>query len=329
MRILYKVIYKFYNMLTMVYHNTANGYAGLPVPGPASFDTLQVPGHVREQDGLFYRDDQLDRADLAVGLQVPDGLATIQSYQYWTELGWKEGHGTYNAVRRFGDKIYEEHRELAEAIHAAENRQGDPRQAREAIIDEAGDSTWCATALACTGAADIDSGFKNLLFRYAMGIQHFDRGDPVEPTWRSHAASLATKYGQLTLGDIDGLIQAGFEPLPGTVMNVFHPSEDQGDADDHLFAMLALGAELRNTTEAQYGWGDELGVPGYIDGSAFRKQAQSVGMLVAGLYLEIAFLLDRTARSGLSEAIAGNVKKLTRRIADGNVDKSDGKRRQP
>lgn len=303
----------------MIEHNSPKGYKGVT---PNSETILFHPAfHAtpEQRDGLFYRNDlQIDIQEATERLLGGTGL--IQDYQYWADQAWKKAHGTYEAVERFGDKLYEEHEEFANELRPL--TYGDTVDS-EKLISEAGDVLWCTTALASCATADLDAAFKILLFRYIRGVQHVaPDGDYVEPPWRTTAAALATKYEQLTMADIDLLMKAGFEPLFSPVMNIFDPEDDEDSPIDHLLTSLALCAALRNETEAQYGWdGDSLVLPG-----AFKEKSHLVGELAAGLFLEVSWITRKVSSVGLGQILGANVLKVNSRVATQTVDKSDGKR---
>lgn len=198
----------------MVFHNTPGGYNPIEPKDERVLNSTYFRDKAppKEDGGLYSRTDiPVDKAGLESGLL--DGAATILDYQYWAETAWKEEHGTFPAVERFSTKLREECGELAMASIRVEN-QGLTTQNQEEFKKECGDVLWCATALASCAGADIDSGLKNLLFRYLMGTQRRDAetGQLVAPIWRPKASELATKYDQLTIRDIDSLVDEHFEP---------------------------------------------------------------------------------------------------------------------
>lgn len=303
----------------MIEHNSPEGYKGVTPKADNIMIHPSFHATPKQRDGLYYRSDLAIDIDLATERLV-NGLGLVQDYQYWADQAWKKEHGTYEAVERFGAKLFEEHAEFAtelQPLSYGEAIDGDK------LIAEAGDVLWCATALASCATADLDAACKTLLFRYLRGVQHIDPdGGFVEPAWRSKAAALATKYDQLTTADIDQLLEAGFEPLFSPVMNIYDPDDDEGSAIEHLRTSLWQSIALRNETEAQYGWnGDSMILPGH-----FQQKSDVIGELVAGLFLEISWITRKVASVGLSKILRTNVQKVNSRVATQTVDKSDGER---
>lgn len=319
-----------YNMF-MAFHNSNNGFKGFPPHDEAVIGYASGYTVPRERDGLFYRSDlPIDYDELGKRLIEYPYEASIQDYQYWTEAGWKTPQGSYDSVDRLANKIVEEQSELAKAMYEADRANDDNLPlAREHILEEAGDVLWVTTSLASIANADIDSGLKNLLFEYVMGVQHFKDGQVIEPKWRKKVANLATKYHQLTVSDLERLVGEGFEPLPSPVINVFDPEEDFEDVDKHMVTVLGLAHEVRNLVQQQFGGDAEARAEGDITyqlPTAFRERARLIGRSAARMYLELAFIAERATNRGLSDMVSMNVAKITERIATGTVDKADGER---
>lgn len=308
----------------MVFHNNDNGYKPVVPNDEAVMTPLSEHREPRVRDGLFYRSDlEMDLGQLAINLIEHPFEASVQDYQYWSEAGWKTPHGSYDSVERFANKLVEEQAELTLAVFE------DLRTTRDHVLEEAGDVLWVTTALASVAIADIDSGLKNLLFEYVMGVQHFKDGEVIEPRWRQAAAKLATKYGQITISDLEGLIREGFEPLPSSVMNIYDPEEDNEDVDQHLLTVMALGFSIKNAIQQQYGGDSESRAEGDITyplPSAFYEYARTIGGLSARMYLELAFITERSVDRGLSDVVSMNVAKISERINSGTIDKTDGER---
>jgi len=281
------------------------------------------------RNGLYYRGDiPMDASALAA--ELTEGGGTITTHQYWAEMGWKTAHGTYDSVQRFGLKIQEESGELVEAI--VDYRRNRTAAARDHVIEEMGDLGFCATALACNAGASIDSNLKYMLYQYTTGILWFDHtGQPVEPTWRSQAAALATKYTAITMQDIDGLMEAGFVPLPTTVMNVHDPEdgEDGPHLSDWLHELDLHVMTLEGRSHEQYAWGgahDTLERSHMVLSPAFEAMGWHIGNVVAKFCLDTAYVARAELDSSLSEVVRANIAKVMHRIATNRIDKSDGPR---
>jgi NTP pyrophosphatase (non-canonical NTP hydrolase) len=309
----------------MVFHNSDDSYRGVEPRDPhiAGSGYDQRPGPTELRDGLYYRSDIGETPDqLAARLLDKNWPASVVDFQYWTDSAWLAEHGTYPAVERFSTKLGEEFKEFADEIVSAE--EGSKSISRDRAVEECGDVLWCATALASCLHADVDSGLKNSLFRYTMGVQHINaRRWPVKPIWHDKAGALATKYSMLSFEDIDELIDGGFEPLPSPMMTL-----DESDRDDtfaHLQMLFAHCSVLTKDADEQFGRPNQ-GVEREITESGFEVKARESGVDVANIYLELAFLVHQ-AGSRLSEAMRTNIVKLTKRVNEQTLDKESGRPR--
>lgn len=303
----------------MIEHNSPDGYRAVTPSGENLYFHPSFHATPEQREGLYYRSDLPIDIDQATE-RLLHGKGLVQDYQYWADQAWKKEHGTYAAVERFGDKLYEELEEFGNELRPVTYGES---VAAEKLISEAGDVLWCATALASCAMADLDASFKTLVFRYVRGVQHImDDGSYSQPSWRATASKLATKYEQLTTADINKLLQAGFEPLFSPVMNIDEPDSDEGSPVDHMYTCLGVCAALRNETEAQYGWnGDSHVLPG-----AFKQKSHVIGELVASVFLETAWITRKVTGASLADILRANVTKVNSRVATQTVDKSDGQR---
>lgn len=285
---------------------------GLHLPTP----TIQT------KDGLYNRDDvELNIAEVTVRLQDGSAGATIQDYQYWGELAWKTEHGTYDSVERFSSKLAEEQEEVLSALSVAE-RASPLYVPKEDINLELGDALWCMAALTSNGGGDIDAGMKRLLFRYVCGTSWVVGGVPQAPPWREKAGELATKYEPITFKEVDELLEAGFEPSASPVMNVLDPRGDEEDVSDHQinWGMIILSAQVM--ARRQYGR-EEGNSEGFVLEGKYEELAHELGELAASAFFEAAFIGSRATGASLSEIIGLNVKKLTGRVEQNQIDKTD------
>lgn len=305
----------------MIVSNNDDGYKAVQPLGENMMIHPSFHATPEQRDGLFYRSDlPIDLDEATARILGRSGM--VQDYQYWVDTGWKKEHSTYEAVERFGDKLYEEHQEFNIELRPVIHSDSETVSA-DNIISEAGDVLWCATALASCATADLDAGFKSLLYRYVRGVQHIgDNNKAIEPKWRQAAGDLSIKYDQLTIRDIDDLLSVGFEPLPSTVMNIYDPEEPDGGISSHLINSIAICATLRNQTEEQYGWGGEA----YVMPEMFKIKSRHVGELVAGLYLETTWIALSATEATLEDILHANVTKIDGRLQTNTIDKADGKR---
>lgn len=301
----------------MVFHND-DTYPPMPTTADNHILGYRQGPPIIEQDGLYFRGD-IEFSKYRSRLEGSDG--SIDDYQQWVDAGWKEEYGTTGAAERFIDKLREEYGEFSDAVVA---HQEDPTEpATTEVCLEAGDVLWCATALASLSRAVLDEELKDLLYKYNHGVAHHDHRGRRPPKWQPTAGQLAIKRSPLLIRDISMLIADGFEPLMTPQMNV-EEGEDDGDIAEHLDHMLFLATVAINRASGLFALDEEdpiMLMPGAVD-----EKGHLVGVCVANLYLEVAFILDRTTAGTFEEAIQRNVQKLTGRVAEGKVDKSDGER---
>jgi NTP pyrophosphatase (non-canonical NTP hydrolase) len=269
----------------VAYINNHEGYKKI-IPGDEHVvGGLEPPVPIKDRNGLYCRADiELDMDQAAEHLVKDPSNANIQEYQYWAEGNWKTEHGTYSSVERFGEKLKEEFFEAVEAIDIYRfGLMGDPELAAN-VKSELGDVLWCTSALASNGGADIDAGLKNLLFRYVSGTQLIVHNNSMPMPWRDKAARLATKFNQITIGEIDELIWHQFEPQPSPIVNYYEFDAAQWTVDEHLRIMLrgTYIEEMLFITERQYG--RKEGLDGYATQSLFTEYAGRLSEAVAGLY---------------------------------------------
>jgi hypothetical protein len=309
----------------MAIHNNPEGFRGIPPSGHNFLGNCEGLPPPKLHDGLYYRSDlPVNIEPLESRLVDMNAGSKVQDYQIWTETAWTVEHGTIGAVERFNGKLLEELIELNEAIVDYTNDPSHADELKNAVVSEAGDVLWCATALACLANADIDSGIKNRLFRYIMGVQHFEKGNPVKPSWRDTASTLAVKYGQLEVKEIDSLIIQGFEPLPSPVMNVFDVDHDDENIEDHMNTLLFKCHQFMNGAERQFGGPkDEQSA---VLPSAFEEQARQASEVVAEIYLELGYITAKVVGVSLSEIIQLNVHKISSRIESNTVVKEKSTR---
>ncbi|HUD06915.1 MAG TPA: hypothetical protein VMR34_03450 [Candidatus Saccharimonadales bacterium] len=311
----------------MVFHNRPGGYSGIE---PLD-EHVYTSTHARElsppvfNDGLYYRGDvDVDPDELKTVL-LENPFASILDYQRWAETAWKEEQGTFAAVERFGEKLREEVGELATAMFTLEREGVDTPESRNEVLLECGDVLWCVTTLACCVNADIDSGLKVRLFRYLMGAQYFKSSQVIKPRWRQPVADLAVKFEQAYIRDVDEVIEEGFEPLRSPVMNVYDADEEEDDEIGHFGNLAGWCLQLINGSRAQFGRLED-GYTENMTGSSFDEQSRQAGELIGQIYLEIAFIANRSLGLGLEEVIRANVEKLLKRVASNTLDKDDGDR---
>lgn len=277
-------------------------------------------------DGLYYREDQGHDERVIVArnhLHSDTPQASLLDYQVWVDGAWKTPHATYQSVERMGDKLYEEHHELLQEVRRVSD-DPDDQTAKGELLSEAGDVLWCATALANNSGADIESGMRNQLFRYVVGVQHIgENAEAIQTPWRNKAAELATSITPITLGAINELLEEKFEPLFSTVMNIFDPDSPEADVNSHMVQGLVYCATLRNQVEEQFGWNEPDTM---VLDSWFKTKARPIGETVANIFLETAYIAKVVGGFTVAEVIQKNFAKIESRTQAGLIDKTDGTR---
>jgi NTP pyrophosphatase (non-canonical NTP hydrolase) len=295
--------------------NNPNKHKGLS-PNDLHVIGGRPPVEVRLKNGLYSRND-IDLDMDIVTQRLIDKQATVLDYQYWAELNWKTKHGTSSSVERFTDKLREEQGELLKSIADQEL----PKD----INSELGDVLWCTSALASNGAADIDAGMKNRLFRYVVGTQWIKSNQGFAPVWREKAAELAVKHGPLTLHELDDLVSAGFEPSISPVMNI-DDYEEQDALADHLNNLTIAIEGSRVFAERQYGWESDKEDKSFVIEARFEQLARALGEQVAEVFFEVGFIGNRETKTSISQLAQQNVEKIGGRVAHNQVDKTDNPR---
>ncbi len=298
-----------------VVSNNPDGYKGIEPQDPYIMGTTPANRHIVERDGLYYRDDiDADFLALTQSLLENGAESELSTYQYWAESGWKTEHGTFSSVERFATKVREEYGEFVEAVNDGST---------DEIVSEAGDALWCFTALASNGAGDISQGLKTQINEYADNMLHADeRGVVLEPIWRPKAVTLTQKAGSLTVGEITDLIKAKFEPTISPIMIVDADEYDE-DVRGHLQSLFYGAYGIEGPHHRQYGYNDtETTI------EDFYRQSVTVLRLVSMAVLQIAFIvpLATEGAADFGDVVAHNVEKVSARIQQGRVDKTDGER---
>ena len=199
------------------------------------------------------------------------------------------------------------------------------------VVLEAGDVIWCAAALSSNAGADIDAGMRTVLFEYLRGTQHIRNMTAEKPRWRDAAALLAVKYEQLSFGDLDMLIRAGFEPLSSPLMNIYDPDVDEFTIDGHITMGVVLIHAMSNLHLQQYAYGDNLdGDPSpTVMPEKFKELGLHIAKYASSTLLETLFIVNRLLPDvTMAEIVKKNIDKISTRVKTGSVDKSDIQRQE-
>lgn len=268
-------------------------------------------------DGKFYQPDTPDETQrrrnvVAPYLDAPldantpfhPGYMTLDTYQDWVELDWKVPHGSYDAVERFGAKLWEEGwDEAVEEIHAACDayQNGESVPNREHLVEELGDVYWVVTALASNAGVSINDAVKKYLHR-------------------EDVISLRS-YDKLQMVTVDYIVTGPSPFVPG--VQPFEKYNDYADFDEYSAAskMQDIVAGFHLAAQKQYGYGTDHFVSTYFE-MCRRDMEEDVGQSIVTL----AYIARRWAGATLAEMAQTNMRKLSSRVAANLIDKSDGKR---
>jgi hypothetical protein len=304
----------------MVRHNNESARRTIKPDPEQVMGSMQASMHVPAvRGGLYYRSDvNHDMATIEGRLLLGEDDATVLDFQDYVESAWKTRQGSRESVERFSGKIDEEIIEYHEALSDLLGRQTPTQEAIKEAELELGDLVWCTTALASNGGAPIDVGLKTLLFRYVCGTQWIVDEVEVLPVWRQTAHELSGKFHPISIAEIDGLIDVGFEPAPSPVMNIFDPEAPEQTIDQHLLNMVMALSSAKLIAGHQYSTGETV-----VMGGRFDNLALELGELAARVFLEAAYINSNTTHSGLISVIGKNVAKISDRVAKNHVDKAD------
>ncbi len=292
------------------------GYQPMPFPFTPSMGEFS---HADEK-GLFYRDDTRNY-HLALELERLYGgeLATsdlsLDALQYWVEQGWKKPHNTPDALKYWKDKIAEEWSELYHAFESDDV---------SGMVKESGDVMFSTIALADNDSAVVDSSLKNDLYAYLMGISLFRDGERVETPWRDEVAKVAIKHNGITIGDVDTIIAAGFEPLPATAMNLYDDEENMSVIEaigtlGMLSGAMVAGAQYRR----DHG---ERNFDPKVEEMMMQVTGNiQLGIIIARAVLNVAYIAHKCG-SSFEECASLTMDKVNARVQANRVGKEDGER---
>lgn len=294
------------------------GYQPMPFPFSPSGEEFS---HADEK-GLFYREDarnhhlalELDRLYRS---EITMAELSLDALQYWTELGWKKPHNTPDALKYWKGKIAEEWGELYDAFEADDI---------DGMVAESGDVMFSTIALADNDSAVVDSSMKNELYAYLMGISLFKDGERTETPWRGEVAKVAIKHDSITVGDIDVIIAAGFEPLPATAMNLYDDEENM-NIIEAIGTLGMLGAAMVAGAQYRRDHGERNFDPQVEDLMMQATGNIQLGAIIARAVLNVAYIAHKCG-SSFEECVAVTMRKVNARVKENRVGKEDGERSQ-
>jgi len=242
------------------------------------------------------------RAGMAEAIEAPVGIAnlTLDRWQQWGTLDWKEPHTSVAAVRRFAAKILEEGGvEVLQEYTTLTPSDAAPYAGE--LIDEIGDVTYVGNGI-------LSNAQQSLM----MAVRHRlrDQYVPFRPP------------RPITVGDIDELMADGFQPriLIGDYPEDFDENySDYDELDPEINWRLIAG--FLSTTSQQ-------GIDESPDGTmslyhVFPDSARMLRFLVADSVLFAAYSARRWGGGSLETVIRHNVAKIAGRVAGNQIDKSD------
>jgi hypothetical protein len=282
---------------------------------PSSKQLLDpVPGH---EDGDFVFDSRFyqtvdspeyERRQRNVNDYIGSGNAAdmpIGVYQRWSELDWKQPHGTYAAVLRWRDKLQEEAiQETPDALykHEADHDTGSKR----AAVEELGDTFWTTCALTSNAGQSIDRALQVYLW-----------GDGL----------ISHRESELTLGQIDEIVMdlantPWFSPLDAIdpSVNIEHIKLDEMEPSKNLFFRSMT---LLLLCEQQFGHGEH---DGFVLSWHRQIGQEKIAPRAADQVMMVAWYACHFAGSSLAEVAEANINKLRPRVAANLIDKKDGDR---
>jgi hypothetical protein len=239
---------------------------------------------------------------------------SLDADQAWNESGWKKPQASIEAAIRFTDKAREEWRELDDAFE----EYWDTRDATH-FVEELGDFKWLMTAIASNSGVVANDAVKARLYEYIAGTRELKEDSSFGyPDWYDAAAAIAVKREPVTMGELDGLIEAGFAPRFSPAMNLYE--EEEVSPTGVLFEFQGHIAFLRGLSERIF----EHDLRAY-QGIALYDVTQDVGKIVAEAYLKIA-AMAHYAGATMTQVVRGNMEKINKRIVARTIDKEDGER---
>lgn len=268
---------------------------------PQEFYQPASEKHIELTKSLFERVEKDPNVDIPIDL-----------YQAWCELNWKTPHGTTASIERATTKLKEEIIELAEEISMPEHK-----YLVQKIEAELGDVLWCATAISSDLRINVKHGLMMLMTRYGHNIRKFEDGST--PAWVKRAQALAFD-NTLTTACVDSVIDEGYQSEEAAVMliddNHMITNAEINDAMAHLDINTKMLISIAMTN-----YEDDI----YQTGEVYR--AETVEYLIARIYMDIAFLAKHTAESSLRSVSIKNIQKLSLRVDNNQVDKTDSPRK--
>jgi len=229
---------------------------------------------------------------------------TLDDYQAWCELNWRQPHGTAASMGHLVAKLIEENHELKEEIYESSKR-----SAEDGLVSELGDILWCVTAISSDLRINVKHGLMMLMDRYGHGTRNFEGGSL--PAWVKEAQTL-TFDDRLSAKQLDDLINNGYEPLESSDLLIDEPGEiTDVDIEDTVRSLEFNSRFLISLARMNY-------EPDIYQSGAVQR-GEEIEHLVARIYLDVAFLAKHAAASSLTEVIRANILKLSDRVSQNTI----------
>jgi len=278
------------------------GFAHLESQEPPPEGLYQPPNE--QQIKLAEILPQLIETDPKLDIKVDD-------YQAWCELNWKKPQGTAESSDRLKHKLQEESEELKKEFDLHPGQ-----RSAEDIIGELGDVIWCANGVASNLSASVKHGLMMRFDAFGRGTRNFS--DHSVPDWVRHM-QLNSYEDNLDLSVVDRVIDLGYQPQLATRM-LFDGDSDPAELEiqnalenlDFLVKDLLILLDINYSQDV------------YQTGSVYRSG--EVELIVAQLYLDIAFMAKHGSNSSFQDVVKKNILKLSDRVESNTIDKTDGPR---
>ncbi len=229
---------------------------------------------------------------------------TINDFQLWAGLDWKRPHYTAQGLERICTKLKEElWDELLPCLQKQMRRYTEDRKPNvpdKNTVSELGDVLWCVSGLATYEGIDLQRAIAHYL---------------IDETGK---ASLRSNFGSL-----DRLFSKGFRPR---FSRTLHNEEDLDRYElEPIKCLNILGAQLhlsaaKKLEDAQF-LGDTIPAP-----ALWAQDLEGLGQTYAQTIIFLAYYAHRWAGSTFTSVVKTNIEKISARVGNRHIDKTDGTR---
>jgi NTP pyrophosphatase (non-canonical NTP hydrolase) len=254
-------------------------------------------------DGLYQpcSPAEYERRVEVIRSKIENGRAAevrVSEFQDWAELNWMRPQGTFETGKKLGEKLVEEAQEYYEEITLMESRahRKEPNRDTHPGMSEAGDYLWMLMAMSSNSGVDLEESLRT----------KFQTDNPV------------------TLGDLHKATKYGISWIPHRIENpteVGTSDSDTRDLDPYTWLRIHP-VELYRYMYHLYGNEEHAQKPSDAP-DQLRLQAADWH---ADALLFLGYYAQHWTYSSLPEVASMNFEKVTERVKDGTVDKSNGGR---